>query len=257
MAEKAKKQLHPMPKLGFSDQCLYWLAMILTGGGGFAVMIASILLQKKIAFADEGVVAFAAGPYQARRPIFGRKGVKYGPPAYPRIYPLLMKDKPKFWVSPKKQAMDRKLRRIMAVIAVITLLLSLTAFRRSLYGREVLYQDGTVAVYSPGNRETEHYRWGEISAVELDTYYHRNRKSFTGSWSVVMRVRFSDGRDCHFTAAGFEGDWTETLNAMLALKAQYGRLLTISGTEHLTEVIYDRDLTDAQAELLFLLFDTT
>lgn len=279
MARKAKKRLHPMPKLGFADQCLYWLAMLLTGGGSLAAIIVPILLRSEIAFADERVVAFnerrgvgndlylfawlfivllaiAGGPYQQRRPIFGRRGVKYGPPAYPRIYPLLMKDKPKHWVSPKAQANQKKLRLFLTALALVTLLFSIAMFPRSLYGREVLYRDGTVAVYSPGNREEEHYKFSEITSVELETYYRRRRRTFSGSWNVRMTLHTADGEDFYFSSGSFSGGWTQTLESMLALKERYGSLVTISGTENLSRVIHDKSLSAAEAALLYQLFGT-
>lgn len=278
MARKAKKRLHPMPKLGAADQCLYWFSMLLTGGGCIAAIIVPILLRSEIAFADDRVVAFtegrgvgnylylfawlfivllaiAGGPYQQRRPIFGRRGVKYGPPAYPRIYPLLMKDKPKFWVSPKVQANQKKLRLFLTALALVTLLFSLAMFPRSLYGREVLYRDGTVAVYSPGDREEAHYKFSEITSVELDTYYRTRRRSFSGSWNVRMTIHLADGDTFYFSSGDFSGDWTTTLETMLALKERYGSLVAIAGTEHLSDVVYSRELNAAEKALLYQLFD--
>lgn len=277
MARKAKKRLHPMPKLGFPDQCLYWLGMILTGGGSLAAMIAPFILRDQIAFADDRAVAaisgkgelhwfwlflwlfiafliILAGPYQQRIPIFGRKDIKYGPPAYPRTYPLLMKNKPRHWVSPKAQAAKKQNRRILAVAAILTLAFSLAMFPRCLYGREVLYTDGTVAVYNAGNRETAHYKFSDISEVELGTYYHRHRRSFSGTWYYRMTLRFSDGTEHRFSSGAFRGDMTQTLEAMLDLKERYGSLITISGTENLSKVVYDLDLTADEKAMLYRLF---
>lgn len=267
-----------MPKLGFADLCLYWLGMLLTGGGCVAVLIVPFLLRDKIAFADERVVAVSAGrgghnfiflffwlffvllaiaggPYQKRLPIFGRRDIKYGPPAYPRIYPLLMKDKPRFWVSPRVQANQRTLRIALTVFALVTLLFSLAMFPRSLYGREVLYRDGTVAVYSPNNEETEYYKFSDVTSVELDTYYHRHRRSFDGDWYTRMSVHFDNGRSFHFSSHEFSGSWTQTLEAMTDLKRRYGDLVTISGAERLSDLVYDRDLTAAEADMLYTLFE--
>ena len=60
-----------------------------------------------------------SGPYQQRLPVFGRADVTYGPPAYPRTYPLLMKNKPKFWKAPKKTAQKKKLIAILSTALVV------------------------------------------------------------------------------------------------------------------------------------------
>lgn len=275
--KKKKRDLHPMPKLGFVDQCIYWAAMLLTGGGSFAVMLLHYSLRDKIAFADDRVVASSAGrgelnwfwlcfwllivfiiilagPYQSRLPIFGRKGVKYGPPAYPRTYPLLMKDKPKHWVSPKVQANLRTARRVGLAAAALTLAFSLAMFPRSLYGRNNLLHDGTVTVYSPGNRETEHYKFSDIAAVELDIHKYKHHKSYRYFWYINMVVRFSDGSDFSFRSGDFAGTWEQTLQAMLALKERYGSLITIAEDADLNALIHDRELTPTEQALLRELF---
>lgn len=277
-SKKVKKRPHPMPKLGFADQCVYWTAMILTGGGSLAVMVLWIILSDRVAFADDRVVAaiggrgqlnwfwlflwlflafliILAGPWQHRFPIFGRKDIKYGPPAYPWTYPLLMKNKPRHWVSPRVQANTKKARRIAIAAAALTLAFSLAMFPRSLYGRSVLLRDGTVTVYSPGNQETAHYKFSEITAVELDTHYHRRRKSCSGNWYVSMVVRFSDGTDFSFPSGSFSGDWEQTLRTMLEMKARYGGLVTIAGTEDLPELVYHQELTPEAEALLYELFE--
>ena len=277
MAKKAKKKLHPMPKLGFRAQLIYITAMILTMGGALAVMILQMILQDRIAFSDPEVVAYRAGrgygnmmflffwlffagiiilagPYQSRLPIFGIRGFKYGPPAYPRIYPLLMKNKPKSWVSPKKQAAQRKGRKIAAAFLLATLVFSIAMFPRSLYGREVLMQDGTITIYSPSNREAEHYKFSDVESVTLETYKYTPSKSLP-QWSIRMVIHTRDGEDFYFTCGSFRGKYPEALTLMMEMKARYGGLVTIEGTDNLGKSAIDMNLNPEERALLYALFE--
>ena len=277
MAKKAKKKLHPMPKLGFRDQLIYIIAMILTMGGALAVMILQMILQDRITFADPEVVAYRAGrgygnmmflffwlffvgiiifagPYQSRLPIFGIRGFKYGPPAYPRTYPLLMKNKPKSWSSPKKQAAQRKERNIVAAFLLVTLVFSLAMFPRSLYGREVLMEDGTITVYSPGNREAEHYKFSDVESVTLETYKYTPSKSLP-QWSIRMVIHTRDGEDFYFTCGSFKGTYSESLTLMTEMKTRYGGLVTIEGTNNLGKSAGDMNLNPEERALLYALFE--
>ena len=277
MAKKAKKKRHPMPKLGFRDQLIYITAMVLTIGGSLAVMILQMILQDRITFADPEVVAYRAGrgygnmmflffwlffagiiilggPYQSRLPIFGIRGFRYGPPAYPRTYPLLMKNKPKSWSSPKKQAAQRKERNIVAAFLLVTLVFSLAIFPRSLYGREVLMQDGTITIYSPSNRESEHYKFSDVESVILGTYNYKPRKS-PSRWSVRMVVHTRDGEDFYFTCGSFKGTYSESLTLMTEMKARYGGLVTIEGVHNLNKALSDMNLNLEERALLYALFE--
>ena len=279
MAKKAKKKLHPMPKLGFRDQLIYITAMILTMGGALAVMILQMILQDRITFADPEVVAYRAGrgygnmmflffwlffvgiiilagPYQSRLPIFGIRGFRYGPPAYPRTYPLLMKNKPKSWSSPKKQAAQRKERNIVAAFLLVTLVFSLAMFPRSLYGREVLMQDGTITIYSPSNREAEHYKFSDVESVTLETYKYTPSKSLP-QWSIRMVIHTRDGEDFYFTCGSFRGKYPEALTLMMEMKARYGGLVTIEGVHNLNKALSDMNLSQEERALLYALFEVS
>ena len=61
MATKAKKKIHPMPKLGWEDQLLYWTAMVLTGGFSILGTFIVLLAQDDIAFSDPAVIARTVG----------------------------------------------------------------------------------------------------------------------------------------------------------------------------------------------------
>ena len=279
MATKAKKRVHPMPKLGWKDQIIYWITMILTGGfstlGAFIVLLA----QDDIAFSDPAVIArtvgqgnlyfiwlllwcliafilILAGLYQRRIPILGRSDIKYGPPAYPRVYPIFLKNKPKYWVSPKELHKQKRMRLIVAVLLIITFLVCAVLFSLSFYGRAVLCNDGSITVYNAHNQEIHHYLKNEIVSVELDTYHSRSRHG--GSWHIHFKISTADSKSYNFAAHSFEGTDIQQLQTMSYVKEQlYKDLIFISGTENLQKVVWDQYSRTEEKALLYQLFELT
>lgn len=110
MPRKAKKKVHSMPKLGLLDRLIYWVLMILGFGGSIGCFLVPIIHRYLLAKGNPDVLAFDNRTgmgwsiwltiwllivaiivyerlYARRIPIFGRCDIRYGPPAYPRIYP--------------------------------------------------------------------------------------------------------------------------------------------------------------------------
>ena len=279
MATKAKKRVHPMPKLGWKDQIIYWIAMILTGGFSILGAFIVLLAQDGIAFSDPTVIArtvgqgnsyfiwlllwcliafilIFAGLYQKRIPIWGRSDIKYGPPAYPRVYPIFMKNKPKHWVSPKELHKQKQVRLIVAVLLLTTLLVCAALFPLSFYGRAVLCNDGSITVYNAHNQEIHHYLKNEIVSVELDTYRSSSRSG--GSWHIHFKINTTDSKSYNFAAHSFEGTDVQQLQTMLYVKEQlYKDLISISGTENLQKVVLDQYSHAEEKALLYQLFEPT
>lgn len=273
MATKAKKRLPSMPKLGWKDQLFYLSLIILTGAGAFIAVVLAAHLQNKIAFADECVIAktvgagnmnmvwlpiwlffacalLVAGPYQRRTPIFGRSDIRYGPPAYPSKYPLLMKNRPKPWVSKKDLARKRKYRVIFITVASVTFLFSLAAYPMSFCGRSVMREDGTLATYDALNRQEKTYALSEITEVRLNTY-----ASGRGwSWKAEMAVETSDKEQYRFAVHSFEGSYAKSLQTMLQMKELYGSRIVVDGRDDLWKVVRDQNLDTDEESLLYQLF---
>lgn len=277
MATNAKKKIHPMPKLGWKDQLLYITVMIITGGFSVFGWLIVMQIQDDIAFSDPQVIArtvgkgnmsciwlmlwcmvafglIIAGPYQNRFPIFGRTDIKYGPPAYPRIYPLFMKDKPKYWVSPKEVQKQNCSRMIAAILLVITFLVSAAMFPLSLHGRAVLNEDGTVTVYDARNREVHQYAYYEVTSVELGTYQSSGR--YSGSWHIHFVITTKDSETYRFAAHSFAGTDLQQLQTMLHVKEElYGNQCLISGFENVQKVIQDQYRQADEQALVYQLFE--
>ena len=132
MARKAKKRLHQMPPLSFVDKSIYWFILLVLLALYFLLTLGTLFLRRKIAFQDEMVIACEDNIsflwflvpwmtfmlmtfitwydlYQRRKPIFGIRNFKYGPPAWPKEYPLFMKNKPYVYVSEQKRKRARRL----------------------------------------------------------------------------------------------------------------------------------------------------
>ena len=279
MARKAKKKLHKMPKLSFVDQLIYWGGWVCLAVAWFGSIIAHDLQRKRIAFADAMVIAaedkasylWVLIPWmvfflitfipwmtwhQERRPIFGLRNFKYGPPAYPKIYPVFMKNKPYVWVSEKKE----KDKRIVALVLLLIFLISMLFYPLSLYGRECLLSDGTVEQYNMFNRKVEEAPSGQISAVNFKVYKHNVRKSYQKRWDVLITLTTAEGKKYSFEYRdfrdAFDGDPCNWLTAMLQVKGRYvPDIITYTGMDDLEKCISSNSLSETEANMLYQLFD--
>ena len=278
MARKAKKKIHPMPKLGWKDQLLYWSAMLITGIGAFVLLLFPAYYRDKLADSNPFALSWATGEgslhhlwlvfwlflaciliitgfYQKRTPVFGRSDIRYGPPAYPRVYPLFMKNKPKHWQSEKAKVRAVSRKRIIISILVVTFLICASLYPLSLHGRFELLNDGTVVEFDSHNQEKTHYTINDIDDVILDTDKSSGGRYSSGSWYARVKITFSDGESCSFSVKGFADNWTDAIYAAQTLKEMYGSMLHIEGTEDLWKVVLDTDMTAAEEALLYQLFE--
>ncbi len=274
MARKAKKKLHRMPPLSFVDKLIYWFLMLLLCCIYFAMLIGDLILRDKIAFQDPTVVAkydhasllwllvpwmtfffmtlvLWLLPYQARKPIFGLRNFKYGPPAYPKVYPLFMKNKPQVYVSERK----KKEKRGIALLLVVILLVSFIPLPWSLYGRTCLHSDGGIVRHNMFNQVTKEFSASDIESVEIEAYLAKQGKG-PRIWTVRMIFTTESGRSFHFALRDFRGNATEILSAMLQVKSCYHpSIITYSGAENVSLVIGDRTFNAEEKMMLYELFN--
>ena len=230
---KAKKKVHPMPKLGFRDRCVYALGYLLI----LAVLVVLFRFRfcwiEDQAMAEPGAVAYEAHgsifwyfpfylavmlslfiPWQhlhsSRYPFFGRRGVKYGPPAYPRTFPLFMKNKPQYWKSPRKARMRRTAGiAVVALNLVLALLVPL-----SIHGRNMLYEDGSLRDFSMLDQVKGDY--GPEDAEEVTLHFGRYKSGkHSYRWRLVLTIDYG-GREYTFYDRSFSGaDWVDDLERLL------------------------------------------
>lgn len=278
MVKKANKKIHKMPKLSLLDQLIYWMIFLLIIIFSFGPLLLSYYLNPVIAFADEMVVvsvehasilwssftwffsfillfALWLAPYEERHPIFGLRNFKYGPPAWPKIYPIFMKNKPYVWVS--ENAKKRK-RRLIAVVMFLVLI-SWIPYPWSLYGRDCLYADGSIGQYNMFDSKVREFQSGEIDCVEFQTYYHSAAKFASGRFSVCVNLTTDSGKEyvfqCKDFRDAFDGSPRNWLREMLQLKQRYTpETIQYSGKDKLDYVVYDHELTEAETKMLYQLF---
>lgn len=279
MARKAKKRLHQMPPLSFVDNLIYWAIFVLLCVAYFVLLLGPLYLRHKIAFSDTAVIAVEDNastwwlivpwmtfflmtfilwlqPYEKRIPIFGRRNFKYGPPAWPKVYPLFMKNKPPVWVSERK----KKERKQIAVILLVVLLVSFIPFPWSLYGRDCLNYDGSIVQYNMFNRQTHEFTSGDIADIEIETFrYSTGRYNTKRHWGVQMVFKTDSGKKYTFEHRDFRSDThSETiywLEWMLNIIKRYDpSIIHNDGLEDLERVIADRDLSQEEVQKLHQLF---
>ncbi len=279
MPRKAKKRVHPMPPLSFADKLIYWVIILLLCCAYFALLFLPIDLRHQIAFSDPEVRAVEEHssllwllvpwmtfflmtfilwlqPYQKRAPIFGKRGFKYGPPAWPKIYPLFMKNKPKVWESPRAQ----KNRRQVAIILVVLLLVSFIPFPWSLYGRDCLMFDGRIVQYNMFNSQTKEFTAGDIGSVEIEAYRCRTgRTGIKSHWDVRMVLRTDSGKKFIFELRDFQNAASDQylfrLGSMIQIKGRYDPgIIHYDGVENLNRMIEDKELREEEIRMLYQLF---
>ena len=268
-----------MPPLSFVDKLIYWTIIIVLCAAYFLLLLGPLYLRHKIAFSDAEVIAVEdhgsllwllvpwmtfflmtfilwLEPYQKRIPIFGRKNFKYGPPAWPKIYPVFMKNKPYVWVSERK----KKERKQIAVLLLVILLVSFIPFPWSLYGRDCLCYDGSIVQYNMFNRRTREFSSGDIADIEIETFrYSTGKYARTRHWGVGMVFTTDSGKKYIFEHRDFRSDTdSETcywLERMLDVKNRYDPgMIHYDGLEDLERVIEDRNLNQEEIRMLYRLF---
>lgn len=278
MARKAKKKVHKMPPLSLMDKVIYWLILLVLCAAYVGLVFGPFYFRNEIALADDTVIAVAADSiwhlvtfvifflitfilwqhfYGNRKPIFGKRNFKYGPPAWPQEYPLFMKNKPYVFGSEKKRETQKKI----AMVLTIVLLISFIPFPWSLYERSCLRADGSIVQYNGFNQQTQEFTSGEIEQITIETYSHRHRRRiFDPDWNVRMVFTTDCGEKYTFKYAGFprdlDGGYQHPLVAMANIKQRYSpEIIRYAGVADLHNVIADNSLTEEEAALLYRLFE--
>lgn len=270
MPQKAKKKMHRMPPLSFVDKLIYWAIFLVLLASYVLLFLGAFYLRNQISFADTAVVAAddrASAfwlivpwmtwflmtfilwylPYERRKPIFGLRNFKYGPPAWPREYPLFMKNKPPVFASERKQQERKRLAVILAVVLVV----SFIPFPWSLYGRNCLKNDGSIEQHNIFNVQTREFAPKDISELKINVFRHRTRSGPT-HWDVQMVFSTESGRKFKFDFRDFRDDWLRT---MLDIKAMYDpSIICYEDVEDLDRVVVDNNMSQEETKLLYQLF---
>ena len=277
MAKKKKKKYHAMPKLSFVDHCVYWLILAVALIPSGLCVYMTFFLRNRVAFADAAVAAARAHAsvgwflpgfcwsygmalglwcvkYTGRYPIFGRRGVKYGPPAYPKIYPVFMKNKPKVWVSERAKESKRMSALILAAVTVVFLLLA----SLSISGRDVLYEDGRLAEYNMFGVCTEEVDKPFVEKVEFGVHKESSGKAGRVYYSVDMTLWTADGEKYYFEESDFRRTKDTEIRywiiAMLNIKEAYPGKVTCEDGAKVDRVLARSLWSDEERALIRELF---
>lgn len=277
--KKKKKKVSKMPPLSLIDRWIYWGAFLIIMAMDGLLVLFPFWNWYRNAFHEDTVVAvqMTAGvvwsfpgwfvfmvttfilwyqAYEKRLPIFGKRNFRYGPPAWPKVYPLFMKDKPYVWVSEQTRTQRRRKAAALVILAV----LSFVPYPLSWSGRICLNQDGSIRKYNVLNIQTRDYASREIEQVELRTYLNSLGKYHTtkiGDVEIILTTK--DGRHYVFEREEFRGssrnDRNDWLPAMMKLKNRYRpEIVTCTGAQLLEKIILDHQLTARQSQMLYELF---
>lgn len=224
MAKKKHKRssqassLRPAPPLSRLDKGIYLLLAVLAFCIAFSPLIASLLLEERVAFSDPTVIgstkpgrfglwvllsmivsgvplaSVLACGLVTRQPFFGRKDVVYGfRGGRKEIYPLFRKRE-----NPLKPAQKRERGLITALVAV-ALLVPVLLSVLSVYGRADLHRDLSVTVKNGFNAETKRMEAEEIETVTFSIERYRGRRRVTNSLSAHVILTMENGRKYSFT----------------------------------------------------------
>ncbi len=262
-----------MPTLSKTDKRLYYILEIVVCLLYAAAVISSVALWNKLFFSDTEVIATSmrftflfTTPFiiymaisivapifearQKRKPIFGRKDVRYGQGALPPIYPVFYKDKPPMTDKRKKELKSS----FFLWLGGFLLTVFIAGF--GIFGRWVLTEDFTTNKYSVMNNC--------IESISLDSC--QELRFATGSTPGVGRYKIdrhffyvafvtAEGEEILFTHDDFRSN-TDALREMLRLKEEAPEdKVTIEIYEDLDTIIEYNAFTDDEAKMLNELFE--
>ena len=259
------------------DKLIYWCIFVVLCVAYVALLFGPLQLRHVIAFSDEAVIAAAdhfstwwlgipwmtfflmtfilwLQPYQNRTPIFGKRNFKYGPPAWPKVYPLFMKNKPPVWVSENK----KKQRRSFAIFLLVVLLVSFIPLPWSLYGRDCLRYDGSIVEYSMFNQQVEDFSPGEMDEVAIDLFRYDTGGKYhkTHHWGVRLTLHTRSGKKYSFDHREFDNNGTRLyLSQLASVISRYNpEIIRYEDIESLDKFIADKGLSEEEIQLLYQLF---
>lgn len=279
--KKKKKREAPMPPLSTLDRVIYITLMVINFIVCFTLGVLLDVIKHLIAFSDTAVVAYEGTiadllflPFlifillfgfislsscmYSKTPIFGKKGITYGPPLYKAKYPIFMRNKPAVYIKPS----EKQWRKTKGVLILGILILTLIPFAFSICGRKCLTDDVTIQRYNVINIKRAEYETTDIESVTIRAYYHTiiNLKSSISYWTVRMEFTTEDNKDFRFDFSDFRSSNKDTstamLNKLLDVKSQLNPdIIEYIGTDKLQFVADDKGFDEKETQMLYELFN--
>lgn len=273
MAKKKKRRIQA-PSLSALDKGIYYCLIVFSVVAGLFLYPAIIGNFRKSIFQDTHILAqgnpgigilgffgiFIGGGLalafdwlrKKKQPIFGKANIKYGPPQWKPVYPLLSKQ---FWnnmYSNKRRLMFL----VLCMLVFIFVVVSVTSLVLPL--RECLYDDGSISVYNSFNEKTEEYSKSNVIGIRIYTRTYYDRRG-PDDWGIEIKISMNDGEDFFFSYRDFQTmdeNIRGSITGMYKIKMCFDpSIITIDGKENVAYVARDMHLNQQETELLYLLFD--
>lgn len=277
--KKKKKRKAIMPPLSTLDKFIYYALIFISILFCVGLGTLFIIIRNHIAYTDTTVVAnyftFSVMLFSPlilfiiifcftiisihltiRTPIFGKKGVKYGPPLYDSKYPVFMKNKPCVYMKPSEKQLQKRYCIMIFIILVITLILCAFSF----CGRKCLTNDVTLQQYNIINIKTSEYTVDEIESSTFRVYHHVGYKYSSGHWSMCVEFTTEDNKVFEFSLGDFKPSGksatTDKLNILLNIKSQLNPDdINYIGVENIENLIGEISHNEKEIKMLYELFN--
>lgn len=279
--KKKKKHEAPMPPLSALDKFIYITLMVINFIVCIIFGILIDIIKHLIAFSDNTVIAYRA-PFSdllsipfllfimlfgftlllscmySKTPIFGKKGITYGPPMYKAKYPLFMRNKPAVYVKPS----EKQWRKTKCVLISGILILTLIPLAFSFCGRKCITSDVTLQRYNAVNIKRAEYTVDEIKFTTLRAYYSLGTKNSTGHWEISINLTTNNNKNFKFVYSDFkpfgEGAHIETLDMLLDIKSKLNSEdIEYDGTDNLDDVAKAKSFNTKETQMLYELFNAS
>ncbi|MBR5571028.1 MAG: hypothetical protein IKV99_00085 [Oscillospiraceae bacterium] len=272
---KRKRKKPKAPPLSLGDKALYHAMVWGCFVGPWVITIAGTAIAREIMFASGRVIAFGmsglwllyccAGMVlsllfywmkQKRYPVFGNREVKYGPPQYNEVYPLLGHYETNRCPNARWKKTARMLRCLWT-LSFAALLSGLLAISPAY----VLTEENSVEVYGRLGCPKETYGAERIAAVELEGVFYGGRYGSTKT--VTLRLEMLDGEEFVFDYEAFDNTGNVSSGTNMAIFAMQHikeyvapTAVTIRGADNLPKIVDRLHLSAAEEAQLYTLFDT-
>ena len=275
MSKSKKKKRKSPPPLSGLDKLAYGVLIALCAALIILIVVSGFALWHYIAFRSEDVVASYTGagvllilPFflyltisffvvisltlGSKKPIFGNKNIRYGQYPWPEdLYPLFDKRRKLRYKKPSESRFAKSMLRLWLTGLLLTF--ALTPF--ALFGRNSLYEDGSMSVQNAFNVESKFHHPENYELMTLRIYWHRDLHG-SSRWSYDIKIKPMDAPALQFDPGDFR-DTDSCLDMMLKLKAMFPESsFLIEGTENWEKLMddiphYSEEQTAKLRELFF------
>ena len=270
--KKKKQREYSSPPLSKLDVVVYNIIIVAIALLTLAALFGIFYVLEVIGYADETVMLsysrwtvlllapalliiflpllnFFATGFNEKKPIFGNKNVNY--------FSTTRYAKAEFLFKKKSNSKDKKTKIILAFVLAVVVVICTTF---GLLGRNSIYNNGDIIVYSVFNTVKKEYSISEISnvSIEIGEEYSRYGGYIANCFVDVETV---NGKNFDFVT--IEANWNdykipEKIANISTLKTVFDNNnipVIVIGEEYIDEFVEYYELTETERKLLKGLFD--